>query len=54
MMVALNFTGRPLEVASLSPGRIALSTGLDRRGEVVTGGLRLGPTEGVVLEEVAR
>ncbi|MFH1329636.1 MAG: hypothetical protein ABIJ48_03105 [Actinomycetota bacterium] len=37
--------------AGLVPGRIALSTGMDRSGGVVAGRLRLGPDQGVVPEE---
>ena len=53
MTVALNFASSPLEVPELGPGRIVVSTGMDRAGEVVAGRLRLGPHEGVVLEERA-
>ena len=51
--VALNFTGGLLEVPGGS-GRIAVSTGMDRAGEAVAETLRLGPHEGVLVEEAPR
>jgi alpha-glucosidase len=53
MTVALNFTGRPLEVDGLPAGRVVVATGRDRAGERVAGRLGLGPNEGVLLEESA-
>jgi len=47
----LNFSSAPLSVAGLAPGRIAVSSGMDRAGEGVDGHMRLGPDEGVVIEE---
>jgi alpha-glucosidase len=47
--VALNMGSRE-SVATLSPGRIALSTHLDRAGERVSDQLRLRPNEGVIVD----
>jgi len=49
--VALNFTGDPLEIPGMGPGRIVVSTGMDRAGEAVAGVLSLGLHEGVLVEE---
>jgi alpha-glucosidase len=51
MTVALNFTASTLEVPGLGPGRVAVSTGMDRAGEAVAGRLLLGSHEGVLVEE---
>jgi len=51
MTVVLNFTGDPLEIPGLRPGRIVVSTGMDRAGEAVAGVLSLGAHEGVLVEE---
>jgi glycosidase len=48
--VALNFTDEARSFGSPRSGRIALSTITERRDEVVTGELRLGPSEGVIVE----
>jgi alpha-glucosidase len=47
--VALNLSGSPGEVEGLG-GRICISTGRNRDGEVVSGGLRLAPWEGAIME----
>jgi len=49
-VVALNFTSTAGKVEGIA-GRVALSTGMDRQGETAAGRLRLGPGEGVVVEE---
>jgi hypothetical protein len=46
--VALNFTSRSLPVP-VGEGRVAVSTGMDREGEAVTGELLLDADEGVVV-----
>ncbi len=53
MTVVLNFLPADVEVGGLPPGRIVASTGRDREGKMVPGRLRLGPDEGVVIEEGA-
>jgi alpha-glucosidase len=54
-IVALNLTAAPRTVATTphditAGGRIVMSTGLDRRDEVVADALRLAPGEGVILD----
>jgi alpha-glucosidase len=53
MTVVLNFLPADVEVGGLPPGRIVASTCPDRENELVPGRLRLGPDEGVVIEEGA-
>jgi hypothetical protein len=52
MLVALNFSAREQEV-SLPAGKAeaVLSTRLDREGPVDQGGVRLRPSEGLLLRE---
>jgi hypothetical protein len=40
--------------ARIAQGRIAPATGRDRAGEAVAGALRLGPHEGLLIEEGPR
>jgi alpha-glucosidase len=47
-VVAVNLSDRPRVVRELR-GAVSVDTGLARAGETVTGALRLGPWEGVVL-----
>jgi alpha-glucosidase len=49
LCVALNLGGAPEELAFTGEGQVRLSTWLDRRGERVTGAVRLRPHEGVIL-----
>ena len=51
--VALNFTGRPLEV-EVERGEIAVSTGMVRNGDPVAAPVMLGPDEGIVVIHPAR
>jgi alpha-glucosidase len=53
LTVALNFTPAALWVEGLPPGRVVASTALSREGEAADGRFRLGPDEGVVVEEGA-
>jgi alpha-glucosidase len=53
LTMVLNFASATREVTGAGTGRIAVSTGMDRVGEAVAGPLRLGPGEGVVIEEGA-
>lgn len=48
LMVALNFTDRPMAVPGLCPGRLLLSTELDREGAVES--VELRADEGIILE----
>jgi glycosidase len=51
---ALNFGGGAMQVPGLPPGRIAVSTGMDRAGERTgPGPVRLGPHEAVLIESSA-
>jgi glycosidase len=49
LLAALNFTGQPAEVPLPAPGRVVLSTGMDR-DEPASGVVPVGPFEGVVVE----
>ncbi len=54
LVVALNTAGDATELDLRGPGRVVLSTGMDRSGEPVNGRVRLAGYEGVVVGEATR
>ncbi len=48
MKVLLNLSGEP-QIASCPPGRVLVSTEVGREGKEISGDVRLGPGEGVVV-----
>ena len=49
VLIALNISDEPRRVELDESGEIVLATGLDRHGEPVVSGLRLRPSEGVLI-----
>lgn len=50
LLVGLNMSGAARTLSKIDPGRILVSTFLDRTGEEVAGGLDLRPHEGCVID----
>jgi len=50
LLVALNFGGTVATLRHVRPGRLLLSTGLDRGGQTIRDRLELRPNEGCILE----